>query len=149
MKEPDPSIIFMQELRGRNVNEELHTPSIKQLPPGPIHVQGTVQTLDNRNLNLPPPISQSTPASVNTISPKSSSNLDKDQGEAINETLRKVVQTFNQIMLMTTAGKPTSNLDSKYVPHDNILDREPASMLNTNDIQKQTIPPQKDSYKLD
>ena len=26
---------------------------------------------------------------------------------------------------------------------------QPASTLNTNDIQKQTIPPQKDSYKLD
>ena len=28
-KEPDPSIVNMQELRGRNVSEELHTPSIR------------------------------------------------------------------------------------------------------------------------
>ena len=31
-KELDPSIINVQQLRGRNVNEELHNPSIRQLP---------------------------------------------------------------------------------------------------------------------
>ena len=50
---------------------------------------------------------------------------------------------------MATVGNPTSNIDSNNVPHDNTLDRQSASTLNTNDIQKQTIAPQKDSYKLD
>ena len=47
-KEPVPSIINIQELRGRNVNEELHTPSIGTTMLGPIHVQSTVQTLDKK-----------------------------------------------------------------------------------------------------
>ena len=48
MKEPGPFIINVWELRGRNVSEELHTPSIRQLPPGPIHVQHTVQNVDKK-----------------------------------------------------------------------------------------------------
>ena len=136
------------ELRGRNYNEALHTPSIRQLPPGPICAQSTVQTLD-KNLCLPLPISQSTSASFSTISPKSNSDLDTDQGEIINATPRKVVQTFSQTLLRTTAGSPTSNLDSNNVPHDNTLDTQSASTLDTNDIQKQTIPPPKDAYNLD
>ena len=79
----------MPELTGRNVNEELHTTSIRQPHPGPIHVKGTVQTLDKKTL-IYQPISQSTPASVSTISPKSSSYLDTDQGKALDEMLRKV-----------------------------------------------------------
>ena len=89
-KEPDPSIINIWQLRGRNVNDELHTHSIRQPPPGPICVLRTEQTLYQKNLSLLPPICHSTPASVGTILPKSSSNLDADQGKTINETLGKV-----------------------------------------------------------
>ena len=32
VKEPDPSLLNVRELRGRNVNEELHNPSIRQSP---------------------------------------------------------------------------------------------------------------------
>ena len=49
-KEPDPSIINVPELRGRNVNEEICIPSIRQPPPGPICIQGTTQTFDKKNL---------------------------------------------------------------------------------------------------
>ena len=52
-------------------------------------------------------------------------------------------------LLMATGGNPSSNLDSNTDPNDKILNRQSASILNTNDIQKQTIPPQKDYYKLD
>ena len=45
VKEPDPSIINVQELRSRNFNEELYTPSIRQPPCGPIHAPGTIKTL--------------------------------------------------------------------------------------------------------
>ena len=39
-------MINVWKLRGRDVNEELHSPSTRQPPSGPIHVQSTVQTLD-------------------------------------------------------------------------------------------------------
>ena len=126
----------MWELRCRNFNEELHTLSIRQLLSGQIHVQSTVQTLDKERFSLPPPISQSTQALVTTISPKSSSNLDTNQGVAIVEMLRKVVQVFNQTPLTATAGNSTSNLDSNHVPHDNMLDRQPASIYNTKNHSK-------------
>ena len=87
-KEPDPSIINIWEVRGRTVNEELHATSIWPLPPDPVPIQNIVQTLDKKNLSLPPSVNQSIPALVTTISPKSSSDLDTDQGEAVDETLR-------------------------------------------------------------
>ena len=77
------------------MSEELHIPSITPPPPGPVHIQSMVQTLDKKNLNLPPPINQSTQALVTTVSPKFSSELDTDQGEAIDEALRKVMKIFN------------------------------------------------------
>ena len=46
------------------------------------------------------------------ISPKSRSNLNIDQSEAVDETLRKVVQTFNQTLLMTFGGTPNINIGS-------------------------------------
>ena len=42
-KEPNPSSLNLRELRGRSVNEELHTPSIRQPSLVPIHVHGAVQ----------------------------------------------------------------------------------------------------------
>ena len=142
MKEPNPSILNIKELRGRNVNEELHASSIRPLPPGPVCVQSTVQTLDKKK-----PQSTATnqpkypPALVTAISPKSSSNLDTDQDEAVNKTLRKVVKTFHQTLLMTIGGTPNSNRGSHNDPHDKIVDRQPASTLNTNDNQRQSPPP--------
>ena len=148
-KEPDPSIINIQELRSRNINEELHAASIRPLPPGPVHVQNTVQTLDNKYLLLPPPINQSTPAPVTAISPRSSSDLDRDQGEAVDETLRKVAQMLSQPLLTTIGSTPNSNIGSNNDPYDKIMDRQPASTLDTNDNQGQSLPPQKDSYNAD
>ena len=48
VKEPDPSIINVQQLRGRNISEELHTPSIRQPPLEPICVWSTVQILNKK-----------------------------------------------------------------------------------------------------
>ena len=59
-KELDPSSLNIRELRGRCVNEELHTPSIRQPPPGPICVHGAIQNLKVNGMCLPPPINQST-----------------------------------------------------------------------------------------
>ena len=47
VKEHYPSSLNISELRGRNVNEELHTPSIWQPPQGPIY---TVQNLEKKYL---------------------------------------------------------------------------------------------------
>ena len=41
-KEPDSSSLKVRELRGESVNEELHMPSTRQPPPGPICVHGAV-----------------------------------------------------------------------------------------------------------
>ena len=54
-------------------------------------------------------MNQSTPALVTTILPQSSSDLDTDQGEIIDETLKQVAQTVNQMLLMTNTGSPASN----------------------------------------
>ena len=54
VKEPDPSIIKIWELRGRNINKELHTPAIRHPPQAQLCVQSTVQILDKKHLSLPP-----------------------------------------------------------------------------------------------
>ena len=56
------------------------------------------------------------------------------------------------MLLMTTTGNPTSNLDSSKIPHNNTSGRQSAPTLNTlniSDIQKQTITSPKDAYKPD
>ena len=146
-KEPDPSPLNVRELRGRNVNEELHNLSIRQSPPGPICVQSTVKNIE-KNIYLPLPISQRTQALVGTILSQSSSDLDTDQGEIIDEVLKKVAQTFSQTLLMTTTSYPTSNLKLKQKTHIIIPQTvNQPSTLNTSDIQFQTITPPKDAYK--
>ena len=87
VKEPEPSIINIQELRGRNANEELHTLSIRQ-PPQTQYMYKVQYELYTKKLSLPPPISQSNPASVSMISPKPISDLDTDQGETIDVSLK-------------------------------------------------------------
>ena len=48
VKEPDPSLLNTRELRGRNVSEEFHAHSMRQLPPSPIHVQSAIQNLEKK-----------------------------------------------------------------------------------------------------
>ena len=109
MKEYDPSSLNVRELRGRSVNEELHTCSIKQPPPHPIHLHSVVQNSKINGMCLPPPINQSNPALVSSILPQSSSDLDTDQGEFIDGTIKKVAQSTIQTLLKKTTGNPTSN----------------------------------------
>ena len=109
MKEPDPSSLNVRWLRGRSVNEELHTTSIRQPHSGTIHVHGAVQDSSINGICLPPPINQCTSASVSSISPQSNSDLDTDQSKIIDETIKQVVQSVNQMLLKTTTGNPTSN----------------------------------------
>ena len=106
-KEPDPSSLNIRGQRVRNVNEEIHTPSIRHLPPGPICVHSTVQYSEKSVYHIP--MIQCTPPSVSTILPQSSWDLDTDQDEIIDKKFKNVAQTFNQMLLMTTTGNPTSN----------------------------------------
>ena len=39
VKEINPSLLYIRELKGRSVNEESHMPYIRQPSPGPTHVQ--------------------------------------------------------------------------------------------------------------
>ena len=84
MKKPDPSSLNVRELRGMRVNEVLHMPS------SPICMSGAVQISNINGICLPPPINQSTPASVSSILPQSSSDLDTDQDEFIDEKIKQV-----------------------------------------------------------
>ena len=60
-KEPDLSSLNVRELSGKSVSE-LHMPSIRQPPQGPIHVHGAIQNPKVNGMCLPPPVNQSTPA---------------------------------------------------------------------------------------
>ena len=62
-KDPDPHSLNVRELRGRNDNEELHPPSIRQPPPGLIHVHSTVQNF-RKETYLPPTANRSKYSSV-------------------------------------------------------------------------------------
>ena len=99
VKESDPSSLNVQELRDRSVSEELHMPSIIQPPPGPIHVHGAVQNSKINGICLPQPINQSTPVLVSSISPQSSSDLDTDQSDIIDNTIKQVARSVNQMLL--------------------------------------------------
>ena len=89
-KELHPSSLNVRELRGRGVNEELHMPSIRQAQ-YMCMVQFKIKKING--ICFPPPINQSTPVSVSSISPQWSSDLDIDQGDIIDETIKQVAQS--------------------------------------------------------
>ena len=53
-------------------------PLIRQPSPGQMCVHGATQNPRATNSYLPPPLNQSTPASISSISPQSSMDLDTD-----------------------------------------------------------------------
>ena len=118
-----PQLIKLRKLHDRSVNEELHMPSIRQPPPGPIHVHGAVQNSKHNGMCLPLPIHQSTPASVSSILPQSSSDLDMDQGDIIDETIKQIAQRVNQTLFKTSTGDPISSL-TKMPPHNNVTNKQ-------------------------
>ena len=138
-KEPDPPSLNVRELRGRSVNEELHMPSIRQPPQS--QYMCMMQFKIKKKVNgicLPPPINQSTPALVSSMLPQSSSDLDTDQGEFIDETIKEVAQSVNQMLLMSTTGNPTSNLTPSNSSQNKTLDRQSIPTLILSDIHTQT-----------
>ena len=59
---------------------------------------------------------------------QSSSDLDTDQGQIIDEMLKQVALTVNKMLLKTTMGSPTSNLDLSNTPQDNTSDRQSVAL---------------------
>ena len=99
---------------------------------------------------MPPTANKSEYSSlVSTISLQSSSDLDTNQGEIIDEMLKQVAWTVNQMLLKTTTGSPTSNLDLSDTAHDNTSYRQSAPTLNTSDVHKHTTISLKNTYRSD
>ena len=98
------------------VSVRSHTPPIRQPPSGPTCVHDAIQKSKVANICLPPPVSQSTPASISSISPQSSSDLDTDHGDIIDETIKKVTQSINQTLCASNIGGSTTNIASNN-PH--------------------------------
>ena len=67
-------------------------PPIRQPSKDPISVHGAIKNPKATNNCLPPPINQSTLASISSISGKSSSQLDTDHGDMIDETIKHVLK---------------------------------------------------------
>ena len=68
-------------------------PPIRQPPPSPTCVYGAILDPEATDSCLPPAISQSTPASISSISPRSRLNLDTDHGDMIDETIKHITHT--------------------------------------------------------
>ena len=80
-------------------------------------MHGAVQNSKINGIFLLPPINQSTPALVSSLLPQSSSDLDTDQGDIIDETIKQVTQSINQMLLKTSTGNSTSNITPSHSPH--------------------------------
>ena len=113
-------------------------PSIRQAFPGQICVHSAVQNSKHNGICLPPPINQSTPVLVSSIWPQSSSDFDTDHGEFIDETIKQLAQSVNQMLLMNTTGNPTSNLTPSNSSQDKTLDRQSMPTLILSDNHTQT-----------
>ena len=134
-KELDPASLNVRDLRGRSANEELHMPSIKQS--APLCVYGAIQNSKLIGICLPPSINQSTAASVSSISPQPSSDLDTDQGDIIDETIKQVAQSVNQTLLKTSTDNPVSSL-TQNGPRNNVTNKQTICDSNPSDIHSQT-----------
>ena len=107
----DPSLLYVRELRGKSFKEQSHTTPIRQPSPGPPHVHGATQNPKTTSY-LPPPVSQSTPASISSISSQSSSEPDTDHSDMIDETIKHVTHTFNQTLRTPSPCNISTNRDS-------------------------------------
>ena len=107
VKEIDPSLLYIRELRGRSVNEDSGMPPIKQPSPGPTHVQSLKDNPTPIVDGLPSPVYQGTPVASSSIQTQSSSDMDTDQGDMIEEFIKQVTHKLYQTILTPDVG--TSN----------------------------------------
>ena len=76
-----------------------------------------IQNSKISSICLPPPTNQSTPASISSILPQSTSELDTDQDDIIDETIKQVTQSVNQTLLKTNVGSSTKNITLNDLRH--------------------------------
>ena len=86
---------------------------------------------------LTPPVNQSTPALVSSISPQSSSDLDTDQGDLMEETIKQVAQSLHQMLLKISTGNPISSLTQNDPPHTTKIQTCRQSVTLPSDIHSQ------------
>ena len=89
---------------------------------------------------LPPPVSQSTPKSISSISSESRSDLDMDQGDIKDETTKQVAQPVSQTLLISSTGNPISTLTQNDPLHDNVTNVQSTHDSNPSTIHSQVIP---------
>ena len=132
-KETDPSLLYVREPRGRSVNEESHMCPIRQPSPCQTHVHGANKNPKATNNCLPLPIIQSTPASITSISPQSSSDPDTDHGDMIDDTIKHVTPTINQTLMTSNVSNTCTNKTSND-PYDNTPELHPSQDVNLHTI---------------
>ena len=88
-----------------NVNEESNLHSIKQPPKGPNCKQSITNSHTTATNSLPPPICQSNIQTNYLTSAQSSSEMDTDQCDIIDDTIKQVTHKLHQTIV-------TSNIDN-------------------------------------
>ena len=73
--------------------------------------------------------------SISSISPQSSSELNTDHGDMIDETIKQFTQTLNQTLMASNQHSTNTNKDPINTPHDNTSDIQP-----TIDAKPHTTP---------
>ena len=137
-KETNPSLVYVKELRGRNINEKSCSPPIIQPTPGQTHMHSVTQNVKFTS-HLPTPLSQSTSASISPVSPQWSSELDTNHGDMIDETIKLVTQTLNQTLIMPNPCNTKTNRDL-INPNDNISNLQQTQDINTHTTPSSTKP---------
>ena len=132
-KEIDPSLLYIRKLRGRSINGESNTPHIIQPSPGPSCVQSINYNPTATNDSLPTYLCHSTLEATSSISAQSSPELDTDQGDVIDETIKCVTHKLNQTILTPDIGI----INSEMTPHAG--NTKTMNTPNVDDIRTKTI----------
>ena len=114
-----------------------HTcPPLDSLPQAQL-VHGAIKNPKASNNCLPLPISQSTPASISSISPQSSSDLDTNHADMIDKTIKHATHAITQTLLTSNVSNTSTNKASDN-PHGNTPDLQPTKDVNLHTIHTQT-----------
>ena len=87
-------------------------PPNKQPSPGPTSVHGATKFQKLLLITFSPPVSQSTPVPISSISAQSSLELDTEHSALIDETIKHVAHTLNQTLMTSHPCNANKNKDS-------------------------------------
>ena len=99
-KEIDPSLLYIRKLRGK-IKEESNLPPIMQLP-GPNHKWSIPNSPTTINNTFHHP--SATPEVISLTSAQSSSELDTDQGDMLDKTIKQVTHKLHETILTLDIG---------------------------------------------